>query len=283
MDKNKIETITNLFEGNKIRSVWDGEKEEYYFSVVDVIKALTDSNNPRNYWNMLKKRITEEEKSELYTKCVQLKMQAQDGKMRETDTLDTKGIFRLIESVPSPKAEPFKIWLASLGNERVNEIFDPSAAINRAVQYYRDKGYSDDWIEKRIRSIINRKKLTDGWKSGGISEDYEYAVLTNEIYREWSGMNANEYKILKGIRKESLRDNMSEIEVALTDLGEIAVLELIKKRRPMGLKENMLIAREGGGTAKIARDDLERKLGETIINSVNDLSYSYIEEKEEDF
>lgn len=283
MDKNKIETITNLFEGNKIRSVWDGEKEEYYFSVVDVIKALTDSNNPRNYWNMLKKRITEEEKSELYTKCVQLKMQAQDGKMRETDTLDTKGIFRLIESVPSPKAEPFKIWLASLGNERVNEIFDPSAAINRAVQYYRDKGYSDDWIEKRIRSIINRKKITDGWKSGGISEDYEYAVLTNEIYREWSGMNANEYKILKGIRKESLRDNMSEIEVALTDLGEIAVLELIKKRRPMGLKENMLIAREGGGTAKIARDDLERKLGETIINSVNDLSYSYIEEKEEDF
>ena len=261
MDKNKIETITNLFEGNKIRSVWDGEKEEYYFSVVDVIKALTDSNNPRNYWNMLKKRITEEEKSELYTKCVQLKMQAQDGKMRETDTLDTKGIFRLIESVPSPKAEPFKIWLASLGNERVNEIFDPSAAINWAVQYYRDKGYSDDWIEKRIRSIINRKKLTDGWKSGGISEDYEYAALTNEIYREWSGMNANEYKILKGIRKESLRDNMSEIEVALTDLGEIAVLELIKKRRPMGLKENMLIAREGGGTAKIARDDLERKLG----------------------
>ncbi len=283
MDKIKIETITNLFEGNKIRSVWDGEKEEYYFSVVDVIKALTDSNNPRNYWNMLKKRITEEEKSELYTKCVQLKMQAQDGKMRETDTLDTKGIFRLIESVPSPKAEPFKIWLASLGNERVNEIFDPSAAINRAVQYYRDKGYSDDWIEKRIRSIINRKKLTDGWKSGGISEDYEYAVLTNEIYREWSGMNVNEYKILKGIRKESLRDNMSEIEVALTDLGEIAVLELIKKRRPIGLKENMLIAREGGETAKIARDDLERKLGETIINSVNDLSYSYIEEKEEDF
>ncbi len=216
--KNKLETITNLFESNEIRSIWDSEKEEYYFSVVDVISALTNSNNPRNYWNMLKKRMTEEEQSELSTKCVQLKMKSKkDGKSYFTDTLDTKGILRLIESVPSPKAEPFKIWLASLGNDRINEVLDPEIAINRAVEYYRKRGYDDKWIKARLAGIVDRFKLTDVWKESGITKNYEYGILTNEIYKSWSGMKASEYKAFKGIRKESLRDNMTDIEVALTD------------------------------------------------------------------
>ena len=264
-NKNKLETLTKLFEVNEIRSIWDSEKEEYYFSVVDVIGALTGSNNPRNYWNMLKKRLTEEEKSELYTKCVQLKMKAKDGKLRETDTLDTEGIFRLIESIPSPKAEPFKMWLASLGSERIDEVFDPEIAINRAVSYYRNRGYSLEWIEARLKGILNRNKLTDMWKENGINENYEYAVLTNEIYQSWSGMKANEYKEFKGIRKESLRDNMTDIEVALTDLGEIATREL---------------AREGGNVAKNTRDDLESKLGRIVIGRENKLNYQYIDDIE---
>ena len=230
MKENKLETISNLFEGYEIRSVWDSEKEEYYFSVVDVISVLTESNNPRNYWNMLKKRMTEEEKSELSTKCVQLKMKSKkDGKSYFTDTLDTKGILRLIESVPSFKAEPFKMWLANLGSERIDEVFDPEIAIKRAINYYRHRGYSDKWIEVRLKGILDRNKLTDIWKEGGISKDYEYGILTNEIYKEWSGMKANEYKSYKGIRKESLRDNMTDIEIALTDLSEIATRELAKE------------------------------------------------------
>ena len=216
---NKLETISNLFEGNEIRSIWDSEKEDYYFSVVDVISVLTNSNNPRNYWNMLKARMTEEEQSELSTKCVQLKLQAKDGKLRLTDTLDTKGILRLIESIPSPKAEPFKLWLANLGSERIDEVFDPELAVNRAITYYRNKGYSDEWIKRRLSGIVDRFKLTDVWKEGGITKPIEYAVLTNEIYKSWSGMKASEYKAYKGIRKESLRDNMTDIEVALTNIG----------------------------------------------------------------
>lgn len=192
---NKLKTISNLFEDKQIRSIWNSEEEEYYFSVVDVISALTDSNNPRNYWNMLKKRMTEEEQSELYTKCVQLKMKAQDGKLRMTDALDTKGIFRLIESVPSPKAEPFKMWLATLGKERIDETFDPSKAIDRSIMIYKAQGYSDAWIEKRLKGQLHRFQLTDVWKSGGIDEPVEYGVLTNEIYKAWSGMKANEYKV----------------------------------------------------------------------------------------
>ena len=181
---NKLETISNLFEGSEIRSIWDSEKEEYYFSVVDVISALTDSNNPRNYWNMLKKRMKKEEQSELSTKCVQLKMKSRkDGKSYSTDTLDTKGILRLIESIPSPKAEPFKLWMASLGSERIDEVFDPEIAINRAVNYYRNKGYTDEWIKARLMGIVDRFKLTDIWKEGGINKPIEYALLTNEIYK----------------------------------------------------------------------------------------------------
>ena len=203
MDSNKLDTITNLFEGKEIRSVWNSEKEEYYFSVVDVISVLTESKEPRKYWSVLKTRL-KKEGSELTTKCSQLKMLASDGKIRLRDVLDTEGIFRLIESVPSPKAEPFKMWLASLGKERIDEVFDPEKAIDRAIDYYRKKGYSDSWIEVRLKGILNRKKLTDVWKENGITKNYEYAILTNEIYKAWSGMKANEYKDFKGIRKESL-------------------------------------------------------------------------------
>ena len=275
-ENNKLETISNLFEGKEIRSIWDSEKEEYYFSVVDVISALTESNNPRNYWNMLKKRMTEEEKSELSTKCVQLKMKATDGKMRETDTLDTAGVLRLIESIPSPKAEPFKLWLAQMGKERIDEIFDPEIAMNRAIDYYRSRGYSDKWIEARLKGILDRKKLTDVWKENGITKNYEYAVLTNEIYQEWSGMKANEYKDYKNIRKESLRDNMTDVEVALANLGEIATRELAKEHKPYGLKANKEIAKKGGHVAKVAREDMEKELGKSVVSKENALNYQYI-------
>ena len=276
-DNNKLETISNLFEGTEIRSIWNAEKEEYFFSVVDVISALTDSKIPRNYWSDLKRKLIEEG-SELHENIVQLKMKAKDGKFRETDTLDTKGILRLIESVPSSKAEPFKLWLASLGKERIDEVFDPEIAVNRAIDYYRNKGYSDKWIEARLKGILDRKKLTDIWKENGIKENYEYAVLTNDIYKTWSGMKASEYKKYKNIRKESLRDNMTDVEVALTDLGEIATRELAKKHKPQGLKANRKIAKAGGEVAKTARDDLEQKLGETIISKGNRLNYKYLED-----
>ncbi len=280
MKENKLETISNLFEGSEIRSIWDSEKEDYYFSVVDVISVLTNSSNPRNYWNMLKKRMNEEEKSELSTKCVQLKLKSQkDGKSYLTDVLDTKGILRLIESVPSSKAEPFKLWLANLGSERIDEVFDPEIAIKRAINYYRKKGYSDKWIEVRLKGILNRNKLTDIWKDGGISKDYEYGILTNEIYKEWSGMKASEYKEFKGLRKESLRDNMTDIEVLLTDLGETAARELAKEHKPYGLEQNKKIAKMGGNVSKVARDNLEQKLGKSVISSQNNLKYQYIREK----
>ena len=277
MENQKLETITKLFEGSEIRSIWDSEKEEYYFSVVDVIGVLTNANIPRNYWSDLKRKL-KEEGSQLHENIVRLKMRAQDGKLRETDTLDTKGILRLIESVPSPKAEPFKLWLASLGDERINEVFDPELAVDRAINYYRSRGYDDEWIEARLKGIINRNKLTDAWKSAGITEGYEFGVLTNEIYKEWSGMDAKSYKEFKGLRKESLRDNMSDIEIALTDLGEIATRELVKEHKPHGLKENKKIAQAGGNVAKVAKDNLEEKLGKSIVSNQNKLNYKYIDD-----
>ena len=276
---NKLETITNLFENNTIRSIWDSEKEEYYFSVVDVINALTDSKNPNDYWYRLKTRMSVEEKCEISTKCRQLKLKSRDGKYRETDVLDTKGILRLIESVPSPKAEPFKLWLANLGSERIDEVFNPELAVNRAVEYYRKRGYDDKWIKSRLTGIVDRFKLTDIWKESGITKDYEYGILTNEIYKSWSGMKASEYKAYKGLRKESLRDNMTDIEVALTDLGEIATRELAKEHKPYGLEQNKKIARRGGNIAKITRDNLEKELGRTVISNKNVLNYEYIDEK----
>lgn len=278
MDNNKLETISNLFEDSEIRSVWDSEKEEYYFSVVDVIEALTESKDSKDYWYRLKKRMTEEEKSELSTKCRQLKLKSKDGKFYSTDTLDTKGILRLIESVPSPKAEPFKLWLAQMGKERIDEVFDPELAINRAVDYYRARGYDDKWIKARLTGVVDRCKLTDVWKENGITKNYEYGILTNEIYQEWSGMKASQYKEYKGIRKESLRDNMTDIEVALTDLGEIATRELAKEHKPYGLKENRKIAKMGGHAVKVAREDIEKNLGKSVISKKNALNYKYLDD-----
>lgn len=273
---NKIETISNLFEGKEIRSIWDAEKEEYYFSVADVVAALTNSPEPRKYWSVLKSRL-KKEGSELTTKCSQLKMLAPDGKMRLRDAMITADIFRLIESIPSPKAEPFKMWLANLGSERIDEVFDPEIAIKRAIDYYRKRGYSDKWIETRLKGILSRNKLTDVWKENGITKDYEYGILTNEIYKSWSGMKSSEYKEYKGIRKESLRDNMTDVEIALTDLGEIATRELTKEYKPYGLEENKKMAKRGGNIAKITRDNLEKELGRTVVTKENTLSYQYID------
>jgi len=278
MNKEKLNVVNNLFEGKQIRSIWDTEKEDYYFSVVDVVKVLTDSPNPRNYWSMLKRKLTLEEKSQLYTNCVQLKLESQDGKFYSTDVLDTEGIFRLIESIPSKKAEPFKLWLAKLGRQEIDNVFDPSLGIDKMINYYISKGYTLEWIEARIKAIINRKKLMHTWKDNGIKNDVEYAILTNEIYKSWSGMSAQEYKAYKNIRKESLRDNMTDIEVALTDLGEIATRELVKKKRPNTFEEHQELAHLGGNVSNDARKSLENKLGEKVISTTNKLLINHNEE-----
>lgn len=277
MENSKLQTISKLFEDSEIRSVWDSEKEEYYFSVVDVVRALTESNRARKYWNDLKIKLNQEG-SQLSEKIGQLKLKSKDGKFYNTDVLDTNGILRLIESIPSHKAEPLKLWLAKMGKERIDEVFDPELAINRAVDYYRSRGYDDNWIKTRLTGVVDRHKLTDVWKENGINQNYEYAVLTNEIYQEWSGMKASQYKEYKGIRKESLRDNMTDIEVALTDLGEIATRELAKEHKPYGLKENRKIAKLGGHAAKVARDDIEKNLGKSVISRTNALNYKYLED-----
>ena len=277
MEENKLKTITNLFENSTIRSIWDAEKEEYYFSVVDVISALTESSRARKYWSDLKKKLNVEG-SELSEKVGQLKMKSADGKYYNTDTLDTKEILRLIESVSSPKAEPFKLWLAKLGKERIDEVFDPELAVNRAVEYYRNKGYTDAWIKARLSGIVDRFKLTDVWKEGGISKPVEYALLTNEIYKSWSGMKASEYKAYKGHRKESLRDNLTDIEVALTNIGEIAARDIAKEEKPQGLSENMKVAKRGEKVAKGARDLYEKETKKSVLSKSNSLNYRYIDE-----
>ena len=277
---NKLETISNLFEGKEIRSIWDSEKEDYYFSVVDVISALTESPRPRKYWNALKTKL-DNEGSQLSSKLGQLKLKSQkDGKSYLTDVLDTKGILRLIESVSSPKAEPFKVWLANLGSERIDEVFDPEIAANRVVNYYRNKGYSDEWIKKRLIGIVDRFKLTDIWKDGGIEKPVEYAMLTNEIYKGWSGMKASEYKAYKGIRKESLRDNMTDIEIALTNIGEIATRDIATNEHPQGLNENMKVAKRGGKVANDARISYEKETKKSAISNKNALNYQYVDEQQ---
>ena len=276
--ENKLKTIINLFQGKEIRSIWDSEEGDYYFSVVDVIKALTDSVDASDYWTTLKRRMLNDERSELPTKCRRLKMIAKDGKNRETDTLNTEGIFRLIESVPSAKAEPFKLWMAKLGRERVDEVFDPSIGIDKMIDYYLKRGYNLEWIERRIRAIINRKKLTKVWKDGGIKEEFEYGILTNEIYKEWSGMTAREYKDFKGLRKENLRDNMSDIEVALTDLGELATRIIASENKYQGFKENKKASKLGGHAAKLAKNDIEKNINKSVITSNNLLNYKYLDD-----
>ena len=211
----------------------------------------------------------------------QLKLQSKDGKYYNTDVLNTKGILRLIQSIPSPKAEPFKLWLAEIGKDRIDETFDPAKAVDRAISIYKAQGYNDSWIEKRLKGILHRNQLTDIWKSSGINEPVEYGILTNEIYRAWSGMKAQEYKTFKGIRKESLRDNMNDLEVLLTDIGETATKELAKQYNPQGLEQNKMIAKRGGTIAKNTRDNLEKELGRSVITSENYLNIRYIEETKE--
>ena len=279
MNQDKMHLVNKIFNNETIRTVWDKEQEKYFISVVDIVGVISESDNPRNYWKVLKHRL-KQEGNELVTNCNQLKLKASDGKYYKTDVVDIEGMFRIIESIPSKNAEPIKQWLAHLGSERVDEIFDPSIAAQRSIDLYRAKGYDEVWIAKRIKGIQDRKALTDVWQAGNIKEGKEFAILTNEIYKEWSGMSAKEYKQYKGLRKEFLRYNMSDIEVALSDLGEIATRELAKKHKPYGLEQNKKIARMGGNTAKIAREDLEKKLEASVITNANRLNYKYIDDKE---
>ena len=270
--------INKIFNNETIRTVWDKEDEKYYISIVDIVGVLADSKEPRKYWSWLKAKLKKEEDFELSSITRQLKLKSADGKYYNTDVCDIEGMFRLIESIPSKNAEPIKQWLAKLGKERIDEVFDPSISVQRGIDTYRAKGYDETWIGKRIKGMQDRKKLTDVWKDGGITENKEYAILTNEIYKGWAGMTAKEYKQYKGLRKESLRDNMSDIEVTLADLGEIATRKIAKKHNPQGLKENIEIAKRGGKIANNARVDLEREIGESVITKNNALSYQYKEE-----
>ena len=258
-----------IFEGSQIRSVWDNEREEWYFSVVDVIGSLTESNNPRDYWYRVKKRMSEEEKSELSTICRQLKLKAPDGKMRLTDVADMQGIFRIIQSVPSPKAEPFKMWLAEVGKERIDEIIDPELTIDRALESYARKGYSREWINQRLQAIQVRKELTDTWQDHGVKAGNEYAILTNEISKAWSGMTTREYKDFKGLKKENLRDNMSTTELILNMLAETATKDIAEATNPQGLDENKQVAQDGGSIAGDARKSIEARTGKPVITSKN--------------
>ena len=262
-----------LFEGNQIRSIWDNEQEEWYFSVVDIVGALTDSKNPRDYWYRVKKRMTEEEKSQLSTICRQLKLESSDGKMYNTDVADIQGIFRIIQSVPSPKAEPFKMWLAEVGKERLDEIIDPELTIDRALETYLRKGYSREWINQRLQAIQVRKELTDAWQDHGIKEGTEYAILTNEISKAWSGMTTREYKDYKGLKKQNLRDNMSTTELILNMLAETATKDIANASNPYGLEENKKVAKRGGNVAKVARDTLEQETGKSIITTKNAIDF----------
>lgn len=277
MNQDKMHLINKIFNNETIRTVWDKEKEKYYISVVDVVGVLSESDNPRNYWKVLKHRL-KKEGNESVTNCNQLKLKSSDGKYYNTDVVDIEGMFRIIQSIPSKNVESIKGWLAKLGSERVDEVFDPSLAAQRAIDIYRAKGYNEKWIAKRLKGIQDRKELTDIWQENGINEGKEYAILTNEIYKEWSGMTAKEYKQYKGLRKESLRDNMDNIEVILTDLSEETTKRLAEKHKPQGLEQNKEVARMGGHAAKVAREDIERNLGESVVTKQNRLNYEYKDE-----
>lgn len=267
------EEAIRLFEGKQVRYVWDDEKEKYYFSVVDVIQVLTDSPRPRKYWNALKTKL-QAEGSEVSQNMGQLKMTAPDGKQRLTDVADTEQLLRLIQSVPSKKAEPFKLWLAHLGQERLNQLQDPELSIEQAIKDYRRLGYSEEWINQRIKTIEIRKALTDEWKRGGMEEDKDYASLTDIISKAWSGMTTRQYKDFKGLRKESLRDNMTNVELMLNGLAEAAATELSKRENPKGFAENANIAHRGGNVAHVAREQLEQELGETVISSKRAMNFT---------
>ena len=261
-----------IFEGNQIRSVWDNDKEEWYFSVVDVVGTLSDSKDPGAYWRKLKQRL-KEEGSEVVTFCHGLKLKAADGKMRESDVADMQGIFRIIQSVPSPKAEPFKMWLAEVGKERLDEIVDPELTIERALETYLRKGYSREWINQRLQAIQVRKELTDSWQDHGVKEGLEYAILTNEISKAWSGMTTREYKDYKGLKKQNLRDNMSTTELILNMLAETATKDIANASNPQGLEENKKVAKRGGNVAKVAKETLEQETGKPVITTKNAIDF----------
>ena len=254
-----------LFEEKKVRTVWDDEQEKWHFSIVDVCGVLTDSPNPRNYWKVLKHRLLKEG-NQTVTNCNQLKLRADDGKMRMTDVADTEQLFRLIQSIPSPKAEPFKLWMAQVASQRIDQMQDPEKSIDQAIVDYKRLGYSDAWINQRIKSIEVRKELTDEWKRTGVHEGMEYASLTDIITREWSGFSTKEYKHHKGLKKENLRDNMTNLEIALNILAEASTTEISKQRDPKGFQQQTRVAKEGGSVAKVARNQLESKLGRSIIS-----------------
>ena len=283
MKESQMHLINKMFNNETIRTVWNKEEEKYYISVVDIVNILmeNDYQDSRNYWKVLKHRL-KKEGNETVTNCNQLKLKAQDGKYRLTDVTDIEGIFRIIESIPSKNAEPIKQWLAHLGKERIDEVFDPSLTVQRALEVYRKKGYDEEWISKRIKGIQERKKLTDVWKEGGVESNIEYAMLTNEIYKTWSGMNASEYKEYKGLRKESLRDNMTDIEVLLTDLGELTTRDIAKEEHPQGFKENMKVAQKGGQVASDARASYEKATNKKVISNENNLKYKYIDKQLKD-
>jgi hypothetical protein len=262
------ESAIRLFQDQKVRVQWDDEKEKWFFSIVDIIGILTESPNPRKYWSVLKTRL-KQEGSQLTTKCSQLKMQSADGKFYMTDVADTEQLLRLIQSIPSPKAEPFKVWLAKVGYERIEETEDPEIAFDRAMETYLKKGYSTNWINQRLKSIEVRKELTDEWDNRGIKKGREYAILTDEITQAWAGLTTKEYKEFKDLKKENLRDNMTNLELVLNMLAETSTTELSKKHKPKTITENKKIARNGGTVAGNARKELEKKLGDSVISPLN--------------
>ena len=265
-----------VFEDKKIRTQWNEQEEDWYFSVVDVCAIFSDSKTPRNYWSDLKRKL-KQEGSELHENLVQLKMTAQDGKERDTDVLNTKWLLRLVQSIPSPKAEPFKMWLAQVGSERLDEIADPEKAIIRGADFYRAKGYTEGWINQRLQTIEMRKELTDEWKNRGIEKEKDYAILTNEMTKAWSGMSVQEYKKLKGLKKENLRDNMTNIELTLNQLAEVTTTLLSRQQKPETFEKSKKIAKQGGQVAKNTRKDIENRLGTKVISPLNATNKNLLE------
>lgn len=270
-----------LFQERKVRTAWDDQEEKWYFSIVDVCAVLTDSPNPRNYWKVLKHRLLKEG-NQTVTNCNQLKLRAEDGRMRLTDVADTEQLFRIIQSIPSPKAEPFKQWMAQVASQRIDQMQDPELSIDQAIVDYKRLGYSDAWINQRIKSIEVRKELTDEWKRTGVQEGLEYASLTDIITREWSGFSTKQYKQFKGLKKENLRDNMTNLEIALNILAEASATELSKQRDPKGFDAQKKVAKDGGSVAKAARNQLENKLGHSIISPAKASDYLLPEEPKDE-
>lgn len=265
-----------LFEDQKIRTAWDAEKEEWYFSIIDVISVLTGTANPRRYWSDLKRKLKAEGANELYEKIVQLKMLSSDGKRYKTDVANTEQLLRIIQSIPSPKAEPFKAWLAMVGKERIEETIDPEQAIDRALDTYLKKGYSEEWIHQRLLAIRIRNELTDEWKKRGVQKGKEYAILTDEISRAWSGMTTGQYKRLKGLTKENLRDNMTDLELVLAMLAEASTTDISKTAKPQTFEENKQVAKRGGKVAGIARQALEAETGKPVITEKNAFDFQQL-------